>query len=131
MMGDKSSDAHPNAFMSVTPVPYQAKWAYQDGAAPQPSTHALTFPRVRENVRNTSIHRRKGRPMGNIELAETLRTFKDERAKVRTKLAMLGKAIAVLEELGAISLTSNGRRTKRPLSAASRRKIAAARRLPG
>jgi len=67
--------------------------------------------------------------MGDLELAEMLRNLTGERAQVRTKLSTLDKAIAVLEELGATSLTSNRRRTKRTLPAAGRRKIAAAQRL--
>ena len=67
--------------------------------------------------------------MGNLQLAETLRTLKGERAQVRTKLSALDKAIAVMQELGGTNLPSNGRRKKRTLSAAGRRRIAAAQKL--
>jgi len=67
--------------------------------------------------------------MGNLELGGTLRTLKDERAQVRTNLATLDKAIAVLHELAGTNMTSNGSRKMRTLSAAGGRKIAAAQRL--
>jgi hypothetical protein len=67
--------------------------------------------------------------MGNLQLAETLRTLNGERARVRTKLSTLDKAIAALQELAGTNLTSNGLRKKRTLSAAGRRKIAAAQKL--
>jgi hypothetical protein len=67
--------------------------------------------------------------MGSLQLAETLRTLEGERAQVRTRLSALDKAMAVLQELGGTRLTSNGRRRKRTLSAAARRKIAPAQKL--
>jgi len=50
--------------------------------------------------------------VGNLELAQTLRTLKGERAQVRTKLATLDNAIAVLQELAGTNWSSNGRRKK-------------------
>jgi hypothetical protein len=67
--------------------------------------------------------------MGSLQLPETLRTLEGERARARTKLSGLDKALAVLQELAGTNLTSNGRRKKRTLSAAGRRKIAAAQKL--
>jgi hypothetical protein len=59
--------------------------------------------------------------MGNLEGGE--------RTQVRTKLSIRDKAITVLQELAGTNLISNGRRKKRTLSPAGRRKIAAAQRL--
>jgi hypothetical protein len=67
--------------------------------------------------------------MGNLELAQMLRTLEGERAQVRTKLTTLHKAVAVLQEFAGRSLTSNAHRKRRTLSAAGRRKIAAAQKL--
>jgi hypothetical protein len=67
--------------------------------------------------------------MGGLELGETLRTLEGERAQVRTNIATLDKAISVLRELAGTNSTASEPRKKRTLSAAGRRKIAAAQRL--
>ena|SRR6266852_2798013 len=95
----------------------------------QPTIHFLTFPAFVILSRCHSSHPRKERQMGNLAPGETLRTLKGERAHVRTKLATLDKAIAGLRELAGTNWTSNGRRKKRTLSAAARRKIATAQKL--
>jgi hypothetical protein len=61
--------------------------------------------------------------MASIELGETLKALKGERAKMQRELAKLDKAINVLQGLfGTTAPTSNGNH-KRTLSAAARRKI--------
>jgi len=61
--------------------------------------------------------------MAGIELSGTLKALRGERAKIQGEVAMLDKAITVLEELvGSNTGTPNGNH-KRTLSAAARRKI--------
>lgn len=70
--------------------------------------------------------------MGNLELTGTLKALTGQRAKLQGELAKLDKAIAVLRELSSARPGLNGRakrQGKRTLSAAARRKIAAAQRL--
>jgi hypothetical protein len=68
--------------------------------------------------------------MASIELGETLKALKVERAKVHSDLAKLDRAITVLKELsGTNSVTTNGRGHKRTLSVAARNKIAKAQKL--
>jgi hypothetical protein len=70
--------------------------------------------------------------MGNLELAGTLKALSGEREQLQKELAKLDKAIAVLRELSGMRPAPNGhlkKRTKRTLSAAARRKIAAAQKL--
>ena len=62
--------------------------------------------------------------MASIDLSGALRSLKGEKAKVHQDLAMLDKAITVLEGLLGTDTTSpNGDAGKRTLSAAARRKI--------
>ena len=61
--------------------------------------------------------------MASIELGETLKALKGERAKVQGELAKLDKAITVLGGLFGTSTTTSNGNHKRTLSAAARRKI--------
>ena len=67
--------------------------------------------------------------MRNLELADTLKTLRGERAETQKKLTKLDRAIAVIRELAGTEPTSNGRPKKRTMSAAARRKIAKAQKL--
>ena len=67
--------------------------------------------------------------MGNLELAETLKTLQGERTQTEKKLAKLDKAIAVIRELAGTQPTSNGHPKKWTMSATGRRKIAKAQKL--
>ena len=67
--------------------------------------------------------------MANLELAATLGALKAERTRLQEESAKLDQAIAVLQGLSGTRAASNGRRKKRTLSAAARRKIAKAQKL--
>jgi hypothetical protein len=67
--------------------------------------------------------------MGNLELAETLKTLQGERTQTQNKLAQLDRAIAVIRELAGTHPTSNGHPKRWTMSAAGRRKIAKAQKL--
>jgi len=64
--------------------------------------------------------------MGNIEIADVLKTLQGERVHIQKNLTRLDKAIAALREVSGTNSapTQNGKR--RTLSAAARRKIAKA-----
>jgi len=64
--------------------------------------------------------------MGNIEIADVLKTLQGERVHIQKNLTKLDKAIAALREVSGTNSapTQNGKR--RTLSAAARRKIAKA-----
>jgi len=64
--------------------------------------------------------------MGNIEIADVLKTLQGERVHILKNLTKLDKAIAALREVSGTNSapTQNGKR--RTLSAAARRKIAKA-----
>lgn len=70
--------------------------------------------------------------MGNLELTSTLKALTGQRARLQAELTKLDKAITVLRDLSSTRPGMNGRarkQVKRTLSAAARRKIAAAQRL--
>ena len=68
--------------------------------------------------------------MERVGLTDTVKTLREERARVENDLAKLDKAITVLEGLSEkSSVTPNGTVHKRTLSVAVRNKIAKAQRL--
>ena len=68
--------------------------------------------------------------MTSVDLGGTVKALKEERVRVKGKLAKLDKAITVLEGLFRTSATTpNGHAGKRTLSAAARRKIGKAQKL--
>jgi hypothetical protein len=70
--------------------------------------------------------------MASIDLAETVKALKGERALAQKELVKLDKAISVLTDLSAsnhVAVMANGHGHKRTMSAAARRKIAKAQRL--
>lgn len=67
--------------------------------------------------------------MANVELAGTLKALQAERAQLEEETAKLDEAIAALRKLSGSQSGANGRRGKRTLSAAARRKIAKAQKL--
>ncbi len=64
--------------------------------------------------------------MATIEIAEMMKTLRTERAHTNKELKKLDKVIAVLRDLSTNSMST--RHGKRRMSAAARRKIAAAQR---
>ena len=66
--------------------------------------------------------------MANLTFADTLTTLQVERKRLRKNLVALDKAVAVLRSLSSANHQPSRNGMKRVLSAAGRRKIAAAQR---
>jgi hypothetical protein len=67
--------------------------------------------------------------MASLDLTDTLKTLKGERARIHQELTTLDRAIALIRELAGAEPSSNGHNKKRTMSAAGRRKIAKAQKL--
>lgn len=69
------------------------------------------------------------RPLMTSELAGALKALTVDRARLQKELANLDKAISILRKLSVVTPSPSGRRRKRVMSAAARRKIAKAQKL--
>jgi hypothetical protein len=67
--------------------------------------------------------------MASLDLAGTLKTLRQERARIHQELGKLDRAIAVIRELAGTEPTPNGHPKKHTMSAAARRNIAKAQKL--
>ena len=67
--------------------------------------------------------------MASLDLTDTLKTLKGERARTHQELIKLDKAIAVIRELAGTEATLNGHPRKWTMSASARRKIGRAQKL--
>lgn len=67
--------------------------------------------------------------MASLDLTDTLKTLRGERAQTQKKLTKLDKAIAVIRQLAGTEPTPNGRPKRQTMSAAARKKIAKAQKL--